>query len=149
MPNPRETFIMNAVKSEIGSPDFKLQLPWLLRTTWDVMLTTNDEVREAFRICGRTALHFAFALAFIEACGGIQEGCILGMFGMLENCLLSEDVLHELMTKPYHAKAPRITAKGVGVVRDGVHLFIGGLWHDTQDLGKVVPWVKNTFGPLI
>ncbi|KAF7330136.1 hypothetical protein MSAN_02463500 [Mycena sanguinolenta] len=113
------------------------------------MLTTNDEVREAFRICGRTALHFAFALAFTEACGGFQEGCILGMFGMLENCLLSEDILHELMTKPHHSKASRITAKGVGVLRAGVHLFIGGLWHDTQDLGKVVPWVKNTFGPLI
>ncbi|KAJ6520495.1 hypothetical protein C8R45DRAFT_955363 [Mycena sanguinolenta] len=149
MPNARETFIVHAVKSEIGSPDCKPRLPWLLRTTWDAMLTTNDEVREAFKVAGRTALHFAFALAFTEACGGIDAGCTLGMFGMLENCLLSEEILRELMTKPSHSQAARITAKGVGVVRDGVHLFVGGLWCDTKDLGKVVPWVKNTFAPLI
>ncbi|KAJ7262677.1 hypothetical protein B0H12DRAFT_1069136 [Mycena haematopus] len=43
MPNDREKVIPNAVKSAIVALDFKVQLPWLLRATWDIMLTTNDE----------------------------------------------------------------------------------------------------------
>ncbi|KAF7330148.1 hypothetical protein MSAN_02464800 [Mycena sanguinolenta] len=147
MPNAREESIMNAVKSTITDPDFKVQLPWLLRTTWDTMFSTND-MRESLKVLGRTALHFAFASTFIEVCGGAAAGCTPGMFGVLENCLLSEGVLFELLKKPSHPDARRrVASKGVGTVRDAVHIFVGGLWLDTQGLGKIAPWVHNTFAP--
>ncbi|KAF8204171.1 hypothetical protein K438DRAFT_549801 [Mycena galopus ATCC 62051] len=77
------------------------------------------------------------------------HGMAGGMFGTLENCLLSEEVLFELMKKPSYRQATRIAGQGVGAVRDGLHLFVGGLCKDAGDLGKVVPWVKTLFSSLI
>ncbi|KAJ7238511.1 hypothetical protein B0H12DRAFT_1253807 [Mycena haematopus] len=113
MPNQRETTIKKAVKACTADSTFNIQLPWLLRTTWDTMLSTKDEMREGFKCLGRTALHFAFSLALTET---------------LENCLLSEEVLSELLKKPYRRDARhRVASKGVGAVRDAVHIFVGGL----------------------
>ncbi|KAF8146436.1 hypothetical protein K438DRAFT_506940 [Mycena galopus ATCC 62051] len=98
---------------------------------------------------GKSALHFAFSLAFVDACGRVEAGCTTGLFGNLKNCLLSEEVLFELLKKPCNSDARRrIASKGVGTVRDGLYIFVGGLWYDTKDLGKVVPWIKNSFGSL-
>ncbi|KAF8204197.1 hypothetical protein K438DRAFT_1964566 [Mycena galopus ATCC 62051] len=113
------------------------------------MLSTEDEGREGFRCMGKSALHFAFSLAFVDACGEVEAGCTTGLFGNLKNWLLSEEVLFKLLKKPCHSDARRrIASKGVGTVRDGLYIFVGGLWYDTKDLGKVVPWIKNTFGSL-
>ncbi|KAF8146453.1 hypothetical protein K438DRAFT_1869497 [Mycena galopus ATCC 62051] len=149
MPTQVERNIVKAVKTHIAAPDFKVLLPFLSHSSWDDVLSTNHGVREGFRSVGKTALHLAFSLAFSGICGELGDEWPVGMFGMLENLLLSEEVLYEIMKKPNHPHASRIAAKGVGAVRDGVHTFIGGLWNDTGDLGKVAPWVKNTFGPLL
>ncbi|KAJ7838768.1 hypothetical protein B0H14DRAFT_3699682 [Mycena olivaceomarginata] len=147
----RERAVLDTIKSTIAQPDFKVQLPWIPPATWNIMLSTNDEVREGYKCLGRAALHLAFAVSFTDACGGLGVGCPVGMFGALENCLLSEEVLFELMKKPCHRHTRlRVASKGVTLVRDAVHIFLGGLWNsDTENLGQILPWVRHVFGPLI
>ncbi|KAJ7819913.1 hypothetical protein B0H14DRAFT_1349478 [Mycena olivaceomarginata] len=149
----RERAVLDAVKSTIAQRDFKVQLPWIPPATWNTMLSTrtNDEVREGYKCLGRAALHLAFAVSFMDACGGLGVGCPVGMFGALENCLLSEEVLFELMKEPCHRNTRlRVASKGVTLVRDAVHIFLGGLWNsDTENLGQILPWVRHVFGPLI
>ncbi|KAJ7361046.1 hypothetical protein DFH08DRAFT_1031642 [Mycena albidolilacea] len=146
----RERAILDAVKSTIAQPDFKVQLPWIPPATWNTMLSTNDKVREGYKCLGRAAFHLAFAVSFTDACGGLGVGCPVGMFGTLENCLLSEEVLFELMKKPCHRNTRlRVASKGVALVRDAVHIFLGGLWNsDTENLGQILPWVIVRLHPL-
>ncbi|KAJ7838779.1 hypothetical protein B0H14DRAFT_2588393 [Mycena olivaceomarginata] len=145
----RERAVLDAVKSTTRQRDFKVQLPWIPPATWNTMLSTNDEVREGYKCLGRAALHLAFAVSFMDACGGLGVGCPVGMFGALENCLLSEEVLFELMKKPCHRNTRlRVASKGVTLVRDAVHIFLGGLWNsDTENLGQILPWSLSS--PLV
>jgi hypothetical protein len=165
----RERAVLDAVKSTIAQPDFKVQLPWIPPATWNTMLSTNDEVREGYKCLGRALLHLAFAVSFTDACGGLGVGCPVGMFGVrylsyllslslsdvllkaLENCLLSKEVLFEFMKKPCHRHTRlRVASKGVTLIRDTVHIFLDGLRNsDAENLGQILPWVRHVFGPLI
>ncbi|KAJ6541728.1 hypothetical protein B0H19DRAFT_1077529 [Mycena capillaripes] len=69
-------------------------------------------IREGFKFLGRAALRHAFALAFLEVCGGLGAECPVGLFGTLENSLLSEKVLFELLKKPSHNNADKIAVEG-------------------------------------
>ncbi|KAJ7819897.1 hypothetical protein B0H14DRAFT_3147259 [Mycena olivaceomarginata] len=82
---------------------------------------------------------------------GLAWDALWGCSGHWKNCLLSEEVLFELMKKPCHRNTRlRVASKGVTLVRDAVHIFLGGLWNsDTENLGQILPWVRHVFGPLI
>ncbi|KAJ6601388.1 hypothetical protein DFH09DRAFT_1355549 [Mycena vulgaris] len=149
MSNVRQKAISKAVVSTIQEPSYKVLLPWLLQRTWDGMLSPIAELREGYKIVGRMALNYAFMLAFRDVCDEFEAGCSVGLFATLQDCLLSEQVLFEIMKKPSHAGVKRIADTGVGAVADGVYLFIGGLWQETLDFGKVTPLVKTLFIPLI
>ncbi|KAJ6541725.1 hypothetical protein B0H19DRAFT_1077526 [Mycena capillaripes] len=76
-------------------------------------------IREGFKFLGRAALRHAFALAFLEVCGGLGAECPVGLFGTLENSLLSEKVLFELLKKPSHNNADKIAVEGVAANPSG------------------------------
>jgi hypothetical protein len=159
--------IIRAVLKHIERPSFEVRLPWLLQRTWDSALSPVAEIREGYRIQGRLALHYAFMLAFRQVCHEFDAGCATGLYGVdcdllaavfvsshvafqtVEDALLSEAVLFELLKKPFHPNVVPIASKGVRVVADGVYIFFGALWSETEDPGKVSPCVDAIFLPLI
>ncbi|KAJ7605043.1 hypothetical protein DFH06DRAFT_1253365 [Mycena polygramma] len=147
--NDRERAVKTAVKSAIAEPRFAVLLPWLTQQTWDQLLSPQDTIREGYKAMGRTTLHLGFATVFAEFCGGLEAGFSVGLFGPLENCLLSEEIFFELFKKPAHRGVDAIAAKGGGTVADAVHIFIGGLWFESPSLGKVLPFVRSVFGALL
>ncbi|KAJ6489616.1 hypothetical protein C8R47DRAFT_1124940 [Mycena vitilis] len=149
MHNDRERAVKIAVKSAIAEPRFAVLLPWLTQQTWDQLLSPQDTIREGYKAMGRTALHLGFATVFAEFCGGLEAGFSVGLFGTLENCLLSEEILFELFKKPTHRGVDAIAAKGGGTVADAVHIFVGGLWFESPNLCKVLPFVRSLFGVLL
>ncbi|KAJ7432276.1 hypothetical protein FB451DRAFT_385560 [Mycena latifolia] len=144
----REVEITNAVVSAIREPTYKVILSWVLPRTWDSLLSPVDEIREGFRVKGWGSAKYAFLLAFLEVCGGFENGCPLGLYGTVENCLFSEQVFFEILKKPQHPDGSRIVSLD-DTVSGSVFIFLGGLWDEVTGLDKVVPMVKRLFIPLI
>ncbi|KAJ7686859.1 hypothetical protein B0H17DRAFT_1071334 [Mycena rosella] len=144
---PRDRAIIEVAIRAIQHPSFKVLLPFLQReSSWDGLLAPVNLVREASQIKGWSCILYAFSLVFMEVCGS-GEQCIPGLYGVFENCLLSEKVFHELLLKVKQPGVPRLVKKGESA-RDSVSGFVGGLCKETR-LNKVVPWIRNLYLPVI
>lgn len=53
------------------------------------------------------------------------------------------------MKKPRFDGAKPVAGAGITNVSGGVFIFIGGLYEDTGGLGKVLPFIRAVFSPLI
>ncbi|KAJ7823649.1 hypothetical protein B0H13DRAFT_1919546 [Mycena leptocephala] len=153
------------VTAAIEDPTFDVHLPWMLPTTWGLVESKDEAVRNRLRLRGRIAVRYALLLAFEEfvseddARASFSSMYNVGAYKpqrnvsfsrliqALEECLLSEEVLSALLTKPHHHDVKRVTSEGVSYVSGGFNVFMGGLWTEAQ-LSKISPWVKTLFVPL-
>ncbi|KAJ7146366.1 hypothetical protein C8R44DRAFT_724162 [Mycena epipterygia] len=145
MPNERERAIIDAIIEIIKDPKYRILLPWLLATTWEAMVSPVDEIREELRVIGRVSLQYELLMLFLRTHTG---GMLPGFYGMLENCLLCEEVIFEMLSKSSAADVEAIAKEGTAV-NGPFKIFVGGLWRDTQSLAKVTPFVEAVFGPLL
>ncbi|KAJ7492036.1 hypothetical protein FB451DRAFT_1216767, partial [Mycena latifolia] len=147
MPTREDSMILAAI-SAIQEATYRVVFPWALPGTWDSMLSPVDNIREGYRILGWGSIKHAFMLAFSDVCNPLEGGCPPGLFGTLENCLLCDRILLEILKKPEHPGVARIVTieQTVGA---SVLIFIGGLYGETNNLNKILPWIKTLFIPLI
>jgi hypothetical protein len=154
-----------SITAAIEDPAFEVPLPWMLSTTWALVESKDEAVRNRLRLRGRIAFRYALLLAFEEFCAEDDErASFSSMYNVgayklqrnvsfscliqaLEECLLSEEVISALLGKPHHHGVKRVTSEGVLYVSGGFNIFMGGLWTEAQ-LSKITPWVKTLFIPL-
>ncbi|KAJ7507261.1 hypothetical protein B0H11DRAFT_1970947 [Mycena galericulata] len=150
-PSPsRIEFIKARLIAAMADPKFKFTLPWVRQTTWKDMSSPDSAVREGFRVKGRIAIRYALLLVFEGQISKDGEASYSpGFYSSIEECVLSEEVLSELLAQPRHNGEQRIVGEGVGYVTHGFNIFIGGLWQDVGGLGKITAFVESAFAPLV
>ncbi|KAJ6489637.1 hypothetical protein C8R47DRAFT_1124999 [Mycena vitilis] len=146
--NARTIWIVDALKSAVQDSSYQVLLPWLHPSTWDSVASPVDSIRNGLKFAGRRSLGYCLLLAFFDVASGPEAGCLPGHYETVEECLLREDVLVEILLKLRHPGVAPIATRG-SKVRDPFLVFVGGLWQDTQNLGKVLPFVIQIFVPLI
>ncbi|KAJ7083418.1 hypothetical protein B0H15DRAFT_1024224, partial [Mycena belliarum] len=143
----KEQVVTAAAFEAIQEATYRVDLPSIVdQGKWDGLLAPASEVREGFRVLGRGSARYAFLLAFLEVSG--FGNCPPGLFGTLENMLLSESILRAIMAKPEHPDVDRICTLNE-VISDTFYMFIGGLCEEAADLTLVTPFIKDLFIPLI
>ncbi|KAJ7508432.1 hypothetical protein B0H11DRAFT_2304387 [Mycena galericulata] len=148
MPNHVEVNIVNEILEYIKQPAYTVNLSWLRGETWKSVRSRVNTIREGLRIKGRGSIKYAFMLAFLNVTGGLEDGLEPGVFGTLENCILSERVLFAVLKKVRRGKFHLHLRDGENVSA-AFHVFVGGMWDDVCGLNKVVPCLARLFEPLI